>query len=150
MKGDFKAFTHFGLTVKDIHETAEFYRDNFGFEIGEYREDVCEEEYGRIIGMEHARLKIVDITGYGIVIELVQYMDPQSEEIDLSTKNIGVAHLAFEVENIHRLYEDLKEKGVRFIWKKPVYVNSGVDEGCYAIYGKDLNGFTIEICQMPI
>jgi len=149
MKTDFLSIIHFAITVKDIHETAEFYRDNFGFEIGNYRENVCQEEYGQITGMENALLKIVNITGFGAVIELVQYVDPKSEEIDLSTNNIGVAHICFQVQNIHELYDELKSKGIDFVWKEPVYVDGGVDDGCYAVYGKDLNGFTLEFYQAP-
>ncbi len=69
--------------------------------------------------------------------------------MDLSTNNIGTAHIAFQVQNIHKLYDEFTDKGIRFMWKEPVFVKSGIDEGCHAIYLKDLDGFTLEFYQAP-
>jgi catechol 2,3-dioxygenase-like lactoylglutathione lyase family enzyme len=149
MKKDFLGFVHFGITVSDIHKTAEFFRDMLGFEIGDYREKVDLEEYGQMIGMENCLLKIVNVQRFDIVIELVQYVKPKGNIVDLSTNNTGTAHIAFQVQNIHKLYDEFSNKGLKFMWKEPVFIKSGIDKDCYAIYMKEFDGFTLEFYQAP-
>ena len=87
-----KNFLHVGYVCDDPKACAKWYHDMFGFEI----------YYDKI----RPDLELCFIKGQGIMIEL------------LSRGNQGHGgtfdHLCFEVQNIEKIVEDMKAKGVKF------------------------------------
>ncbi len=82
------------------------------------------------------------------VLELVAYVAPEGQKIDLSTCNVGSAHMAFVVDDIFSTYEDWRKQGVRFK-SDPVAIEAGVNQGGYTVYFLDPDGITLEIIQPP-
>ncbi|HII2980414.1 TPA: VOC family protein [Yersinia enterocolitica] len=91
---------HISITCRNIHETLTFY-NILGFrEIKTYCDDIC------IIS------HLSDSTGF--VIEIFHYIKSRrcNENRIFSTEIQGITHFAFVVNNIDKVIEDLKTKGV--------------------------------------
>ena len=106
-------------------------------------------EVEKVVGMSGARnLVCVLKTPDNVNIELHQYLTPKGAEIDLRTCNVGVAHFAFTVGDLDKLYRDLAAKGVEFL-SAPVSLESGPLKGGKACYMRGPDRFTIELVQLP-
>jgi catechol 2,3-dioxygenase-like lactoylglutathione lyase family enzyme len=81
-------------------------------------------------------------------LELIQYFNPAGEKLDTRTNNVGSAHLAFDVDDLHRVYADLKAKGVQFK-SSPMEVPAGPNKGTWTVYLTDPDGITLEFLQAP-
>jgi catechol 2,3-dioxygenase-like lactoylglutathione lyase family enzyme len=85
----------------------------------------------------------------GNQIELIEYLAPKGQKVDLRTCNPGVSHLALMVDDIQRIYEDLSAKGVTFV--NPPYWGgqsvAGWGWGVCFLRGPD--GISIELMQPP-
>lgn len=146
---------HFSFTVKDIEVSKRFYHDLLGLEI--IHEQVQNNEYtSKLVNYENAHLKVVmfaipnvDHGISGHVIELVEYVNPKGIEINLETKNTGVGHIAFVVNDIHKEFDRLISAGIRFKAEKPITIVEGRNKGGYTIYFYDPDGITLELFQPP-
>jgi len=93
---------HVALSVKDITRSKEFYENIFGLKIARKGE----KPDGRIF------IFLEDENGTGI--ELFQDHEPIELTENLKdTKNIGMKHLAFEVENIESFLEKNRKYNLR-------------------------------------
>src|SRR3712207_6996418 len=88
----------------------------------------------RLVGFPDAHLKIAQLRIPGAPLprsqhhlELVEYVAPAGLQINLATNNTGVAHLAFEADDIHAEVERLRALGVRFKSDAPNAIEEGVD-----------------------
>jgi lactoylglutathione lyase len=148
------AFSHFAFTVSDIERSVAWYRDVLGLElVVRQRQD---NEYTRaMVGIPGAVLEVAEFRtsrsspgAPGVMLELIEYVTPKGVELDLRTQNVGVAHLSFEVDDIHAEYERLKHAGVVFA-NLPVSITAGVNNGGYGCYFRDPDGITLELFQPP-
>lgn len=143
---------HISWTVSDLDRSIEFYTRLMGFELlgswtrtGPFIETV--------VGFANAELRIAALripgapTGpSGHHLELIEYISPRGSRLDLQTCNVGAAHLALETDSIHATFEHLAANGVTFV-SPPVRIESGSNEGGYACYLRDPDGFTLELVQ---
>jgi catechol 2,3-dioxygenase-like lactoylglutathione lyase family enzyme len=143
---------HTSWTVSDLDRSIAFYRDLIGFELVEtkHRIGAFIEE---VVGFDGADLRIAtlkipgaDLPESGHHLELIQYVAPEGEKLDLRTCNVGAAHLAVGTDSIHEDYARLSRAGVTFV-SPPVRVPSGSNANSYACYLRDPDGFTIELVQ---
>ncbi len=140
---------HFGLTVSNLDEALHFFRDLLGLEATEVRE-TSGERPEIILGIKGAslRLAIVKVPD-GNNIEVIEYLNPKGTKLDLRTCNPGVPHIAFVVDDIQKMYEDLGAKGVKFV--NPPYWGgtsvAGPGWGVCFLRGPD--GISIELMQPP-
>lgn len=144
------AAAHFSFTVSDMDQSTAFYGDVLGLE-KLYEMEHRHPYTSRQVNYENAHLVAVGFDlGYGEfpVLELIEYRNPQGTTIDLATKNTGVAHLAFLVEDIHAEYERLTAAGVEFR-SEPVLIEAGRSTGGYTVYFLDPDGITLELAQRP-
>lgn len=103
---------HTGIVVENLEVAQNFYL-GLGFSV--HSEDV---EKGRFIeqvtGLDKVKLKWVKMRlADGSLLELLQYQQPaqkQKQTKQLSNK-IGVSHVAFTVENIDRICEQVVQLG---------------------------------------
>lgn len=82
-------------------------------------------------------------------IELIEYLAPKGERIDLKTCNPGVAHISFVVDDIQKMYDDFTAKGVSFVnppWWGGQSI-AGMGWGVCFLKGPD--GIPIELMQAP-
>jgi catechol 2,3-dioxygenase-like lactoylglutathione lyase family enzyme len=138
---------HFSFTVSNLNDTLHFFCDLLGLKATPII-DVEDEGVQKIIGMPGASLRIsnVEIPDKKS-IELIEYVKPKGKALDLNTSNPGVAHIAFSVDNIDLMYEDLSKKGVPFV-SPPVWAPGNDGKGRWAVcYLRGPDGITLELIE---
>ncbi len=143
---------HFSFTVSSIERSVHWYTAILGLElVHRQRQD---NEYTRtLVGFSDAVLEVAQFRIPGVasphsthMLELVEYLKPAGEVIDLPTKTVGVAHLALMVDDIEPRYQRMLKEGVRFR-NPPVLITEGANAGGYACYLHDPDGITLELLQ---
>ena len=142
---------HTSWTVSDLDRSIAFYCDLMGFEL--IRRRVRTGEFiETVVGFPGAELHIAALRIPQAPeppsqhhLELIQYVSPKGAKLQLSTCNVGAAHLALEVKSIHDDYRRLSAAGVHFV-SPPVEIPGGAG---YACYMRDPDGFTIELVEPP-
>lgn len=138
-----KKVAHVSFTVSNLENAIRFFVDDLGFRASPIME-VENEVVQSIIGMPDAVLLISNISlPDESTIELIEYVKPKGTSLDLKTCNIGVAHIAFEVENIEETYHRLSAKGVKFV-NPPIWDEELRMTICY-LRGPD--GITFEMME---
>jgi len=110
--------------------------------------EVNNEDVQRIVGIPgaHLRISLVQVPD-NKNIELIEYVKPKGKKLDLKTCNTGVAHLAFAVDDIQKMYDDLSKKGVKFN-NPPVLVPGNDGKGRWAVcYLKGPDDITLELIE---
>jgi len=125
---------HVAIAVKDLEKAVQFYSKCFGFNITEQRTT-----NGKFSGMISATLergsaKFVLVQGTSATSNVCQYICQYGP---------GVQHLALEVTDINKIYNDLSESGVNFI--SEVFKSPGLYQTF--TYRDENSGMMIEIIQ---
>ncbi len=149
-----KACWHFSFTVSDLERSIVFYRDLLGMRLM-HRQEQANEYTARLVGYANASLKIAQLTIVGLpatrsghILELVEYVHPDCEPTDTAICRPGAAHMAFEVRDIHDMYDRLVAQGVRFK-SPPNAITSGINQGGHTCYFLDPDDITLELVEMP-
>jgi catechol 2,3-dioxygenase-like lactoylglutathione lyase family enzyme len=146
------ATRHVSITVADIERSVAWYTEVLGLAlISRQRNDNA---YTRaIVGMDDAVLEIAFLAlpgrtagAAGIDLELIEYVSPRGPKPALATNLAGVAHVAFDVEDIDAAVARLAAAGTTPV-SPPVEIDSGTNRGMRACYLRDPDGFTIELMQ---
>jgi len=140
---------HFSFTVSDLGRSISFYQDILGMRlVKKFRAEGSYTE--KVSGYPGAKLEIayLEIPGQRSRLELIEYLHPKGNVVDLNTNNTGIAHICFYVTNINQMYTELKKKQVNFK-SKPVEYLDGPDKGNHIVYLTDPDGITIEFIQPP-
>lgn len=142
-----KAVEHFSFTVSNLEESLAFFCGLLGLEATPIME-VDHPDVRQIVGMADARLRIALVKLPGEKnIELIQYLQPQGKALDLDTSNPGVAHIAFEVEDLQTMHRELADKGVRFI-SAPVWASGNDGTGTWGVcYLRGPDQITFELIE---
>jgi len=145
---------HTSFTVADLERSLRFYVGLLGLEL-RARQEQANPYTRRLVGFPDARLRIAQLgipegrrPRSGHVLELVEYLAPRGERIPLETRHVGVAHLAWEVEELGPLHARLAGAGVAFV-SPPVDIAEGVNRGGRTVYLRDPDGITLELVQPP-
>ena len=144
---------HFSFTVSDIERSIEWYTQVLGLELV-HRQRQDNEYTRKLVGLPDAVLEVAQFVVPGVppmrsthMLELVEYVIPRGRTADvLPTNDVGVAHLALMVTDIHERYRRMKAEGVAFR-NPPVEITAGANEGGYACYFHDPDGITLELLQ---
>ena len=135
---------HTGFVVKNVEESTAFYRDVVGRRLIR-----AYERRGtgidQVVGYENAHLSaaILDIGG-GHILELIQYVNPRSEDRPTEERNVlGATHLALLLDDIHAMYARLAEKGGQ-VMNPP----AELEPGRIACYLQDPDGNWIELLEL--
>ena len=143
-----RGIQHFSFTVSNLEDTIHFFHDLLGLEVTPIRE-LKGEHIEKLIQIPGAWLRIINVTTpFNGNIELIEYLAPKGSKIDLRTCNAGVAHIAFTVDDIDKMYDELTAKGVKFN-HPPLRVESGPRKGMGVCYLKGPDGITLEFMEMP-
>lgn len=145
---------HFSFTVSNIERSKAFYGDVLGLE-QLYEMEHNHPYTSQQVGFSGARLLAAGFrlgqgelpAGYP-VLELIEYRHPKGSRVDLSRNNPGVAHLAFQVDDIFAEHARLRSADVRF-QSEPLLIQAGRNEGGYTAYFVDPDGITLELAQSP-
>jgi lactoylglutathione lyase len=142
------AIHHISLSVSNLDQSIEFYKE-LGFEVETKRYNVTQDYFRKVIGYPNAIVHTAFLSSPGEVrLELMNYITPKGVQLDLSTPNVGSAHICFIVDNIFLEYGRLKQLGFKFK-SQVIPIEQGPNEGGYAVYFLDPDGYTMELLQVP-
>ena len=125
---------HIGIAVKDLESANELYKNILGSE--HYKTESVESE-----GVETSFFKVGESK-----IELLKASNPDSPIAKfIEKRGEGIHHIAFEVDDILKEIERLKDLGFKVINEIP---KKGADNKmvCF-VHPKSSNGVLIELCQ---
>jgi catechol 2,3-dioxygenase-like lactoylglutathione lyase family enzyme len=140
---------HTGYTVSDLERSLRFYRDLLGCEViatqekrGGYLAD--------IVGYPDAQVRMAHLRApeSDHVIELFEYVSPESEERRTEPRSVGITHVCFLVSDLKATYERLLDAGVEF-YSPPVEIDTGINTGGRSVYLRDPDGIPMELFQLP-
>jgi glyoxylase I family protein len=138
---------HHGFTVSNLENSLKFYRDFLGLELVRISERKDLPSYDQIIG--HADIHLhVGLLRHpdGTLLELFQYQNPKGRSRPLDNTFVGASHMAFEVEDIDALYNDMTAAGYGSI-NPPVDVERDGAVVARAMYALDPDGISLELFQ---
>jgi lactoylglutathione lyase len=142
-----KSVEHFSFTVSNLNDSLHFFCDLLGLKATPVQ-DVNNEDVQKIIGIPgaHLRISLVQVPD-NLSIELIEYIKPKGIKLDLKTCNAGVGHLAFLVDDIQKMYDDLSRKGVKFR-NSPVWAPGNDGRGRWGVcYLTGPDGITLELIE---
>jgi len=105
---------HIGIVVKDIEKSVRYYGDFFGFK-----------KVSDIFYDENQKVNVVFLKSEckDYVFELIEPVGKDSPVNNSLKKGGGLNHICYEVKDIKKTIEELKEKGGRLI-SGPSYANA--------------------------
>jgi catechol 2,3-dioxygenase-like lactoylglutathione lyase family enzyme len=136
---------HFGLTVRDIRRSMDFY-SRLGattiVDVDSFTGPDIDEGL-RLVGVD---MKACMISIGGVLIELLQYDAPAGSDYTSGNQDVGSAHIALQVDDIHEIYASLSADGYDF-FSAPKLITEGSFGGGYFVYFRDPDGITVELIQ---
>ena len=143
--------THIGITVSDIERSTTFYRDVLGLEfIGSVT--MKGDETDRLFQIKNCVAKIAYLNGskgsLAPPIELIQFVSEDCEIDTPALRKTSISEICFRVENIDKVYSDLKSKGVEFLSEPQLFDfrKDGFSKS-KAVYFKDPDGVILELME---
>ena len=104
---------HVSVVVSDMNRSLEFYRDTLGMKQEmEFRYD-ADPEMMDLPGCK-PRQHLILLSAGNAYLELIQYFEPEGRPNDRRTCDTAAMHLCFQVENMEKVYGELKARGIRF------------------------------------
>jgi methylmalonyl-CoA/ethylmalonyl-CoA epimerase len=132
----FTAIDHVGIAVADLDEAIAFYRDTYGMTV--LHEETNEEQ-----GVREA---MVGVGGSGSCIQLLA---PLSEESTiakfLDRHGPGIQQLAYRVEDVEKVSQVLRERGIRTLYDEPRRGTAG--SRINFLHPKDAGGVLVELVE---
>ncbi len=144
-----KAMHHVGITVSDLDHGIDFYHGVLGLEFVNEPSPVFDDPgLGPAVGVPGAALRQVSLALGDVVLELLEYLRPQSPvDVPLPQNALGAQHVAFLVEDIHAKKAELEAKGVGF-FSDVNAVDEGVLAGWRWVYFSDPDGNALELVEI--
>ena len=105
---------HFGIVVKDMKRSIEFYQNVLGFQIKKEANETGE-YLDKMLDLKNVQVKTVkmSINEDETLIELLEYSSPTSMNCEKRVFDFGVSHFALTVENLDELIINLKKNHVK-------------------------------------
>ena len=104
-------FDHFGLVVKDTHETMTMFSQFFGFAIEEFQSFPDQGFQSTMLKKGSVRIELIEALGEdGIIQRFIQ------------KKGYGLHHVSFRVDDLEEEVSALGEKGAGFINDVPAVI----------------------------
>ena len=127
---------HIGIVVKDLETSMKKYTSLLGLEAREIEEVKVENAIDRL-----AFLPIGDIN-----IELIERRAKTGIAADfLKEHGEGIHHIAFEVEDLDKNFQELRARGVEFVWNQIIEGSRGSKAAFFK--PEEFNGVYIELVQ---
>jgi len=125
----------------------EFYRDLLGLE-EIFTWNPKAQYINEVTGYKETdfHISVLRVPGIDYYLELLEYRNTEQISIDHRKGNPGIAHVAFQVENLDEFYDFLVGKGVESV-SKPVTPEIGPNKGGRIVYMIDPDGYRIELIQ---
>ena len=125
---------HIGIAMEEKSSIGRLMTDILGHKIYKTESVASEAVRTHFIGIDQTKIELLEATGEESAIAKF-----------VNKKGPGVHHLAFEVENIHEAFDEIKEKGLRVLNEAP---KKGADDKLiFFVHPKDTGGVLMEFCQ---
>lgn len=104
------SFQHLGIPVTNLQNSIHFY-ERLGFQSAMDSAFDMNGRQGQVAMMKRDTM----------IIEIYQFPEPEVAEI-ASRRNGHVDHMAFDVDDIHETFRQLKEEGYKLLETEPVFL----------------------------
>lgn len=104
---------HVGFVVSDLDKSLDFYVNVLGFKLHDRWEEpphMCEEG----MGVPGAYLELAQVVGYGVMVELYQYLEGTGSREPIEPNRVGLGHLCFYAEDFNAFIQMLESHKVPF------------------------------------
>ncbi|MBI2865974.1 MAG: VOC family protein [Chloroflexi bacterium] len=141
-----RGIQHCGIAVSNLDETVRFFRDILGLQAAPIRE-VKSRRIEQLMKRPGASTRLCFLsTPDGGNIEFTERVLPAGDKVDMSLSSVGVAHLAFEVDDIQKMYRELTAKKIEFN-QPPYRIETGPFQGWGVCFLKGPDGMTVELME---
>lgn len=123
---------HVTLSANDVDLTAQWYVEYLGFSMT---------DRFSLTRPDGRQIDVIRIAKPGLQLNISKF--PNSVSPNRSTENQGWRHLAFEVEDVDRTYQQLRSQGVQFITEPFTYDPPGYR----VVFFRDPEGNILELYQ---
>lgn len=139
------AVRHTGIVVSDMNRSLHFYRDLLGMEVwADFADNSVSVQ--NVTAVEGADIWMIKLkSGDSGSIELLQYRShPQPRPAPKRSCDVGVNHVALQVDDLDALYKKLQAEDIEF--HAPPTISS--DGGAKVTYCRDPEGVIVELVQL--
>ncbi|MEU7587857.1 VOC family protein [Micromonospora sp. NPDC049230] len=146
---------HIGVPVSDLARSVSWYEDVLGIAPNGVTISATNPAIGAVVEVENASMRAsFALAGDNVLLELIQYDNPQPRPFTGRNSDVGVMHLCFEVDDLDSAHRDLVRRGVH-VNADPVVLQDGdgVEAGTLAgtkiLYLRDPDGIQLELFELP-
>ena len=102
---------HVALCVENFDRASAFYVDVLGFRIEDHIEYRDEANLAEVVGLPGAKVRWAMLVRDDFRIELFKYYEPQGANTPIRQCDSGYTHLAFQVDDVDKVYERVLSAG---------------------------------------
>ena len=139
-----RSMHHAGIVVTDLDRSVEFYTRAFGAEVELRIDDMRDPRIAEMHELDDELMSLAILRIGETRFELVRFTEPEGRPNDRRGYDVGVAHLAFAVDDVEDAYARLSAAGVHF-GRPPVHMTEGPATGLVLAYARDPDGIQVEL-----
>lgn len=135
-------FHHAGFIVKDLDRSLDFYLNKLGFQLT-MRWIETPEQCDVGMGVPGCTLELAQMVGYGVMLEVAQYLTASGSDAPIAPNHIGVGHVSFEVNDLAGLVAHLESQGIQMASERMIVPELNITW----VHVLDPDGIRIEFMQ---
>ncbi len=140
---------HVSVTCADLDASIAFYSDVLGLSVAA-RGESEDSELAQLMDRDRVRIRWADVeVGDGVILELVQFLEPTGAPLVKSLWNPGATHLGLGVADLDAAHARLLAGGVRVLSRPVRLTEEGAWHDVRVLYAIDPDGIWIELVQRP-
>ena len=138
---------HTSVTTADLERSIAFYRDVVGLPFLE-RGEGAEPELSDLVGLPDVKIRWAELDlGGGLRLELLEYVSPEGEPLELLPNRPGATHLGLSVADLAPVQRRLADAGALVSEDVVVLTEEGEWNGVRTIYARDPDGVSVEFVE---
>jgi len=142
------AFHHTAIVVTDIERSIAFYGQHFAAVLEMQLRHVGGRDVAALHRLAEVDFDLAFLAIGGGRLELFEFHVPRSTTDNRSASSFGLSHVAFEVDDLHARYSEMRELGVHFT-APPLELSDDTAPGFVIAFCSDPDGNQVELLQTP-